>query len=155
MRPFSRTLPTQASAATPVSSTYSWSHQRLKRPLTSAGIAIKGASTADLTKSTMPKHFTQPLTCFYWHKNGVCTKKDEDCLLVHTLTSSPPRLTIYLTDCTLRYAHYYTGVVAAAPVTVRGGNGTSDEHRCSTGTKTDKCRYGCWAQCHPRDPVAR
>ncbi|KAK5133228.1 hypothetical protein LTR08_008063 [Meristemomyces frigidus] len=63
------------------------------------GVPIKGAASTDLTKTTMPKHFTQPLTCFYWHKNGFCTKSDEECL----------------------YAHYYTGVVASSPVSV-GGN---------------------------------
>ena len=53
--------------------------------LTAIGVPIKGAASTDLTKTTLPKHFTQPLTCFYWHKNGFCTKSDEACLLVYTL----------------------------------------------------------------------
>ncbi|KAK5127861.1 hypothetical protein LTR85_004978 [Meristemomyces frigidus] len=66
-----------------------------------SGVPIKGAASTDFAKTTQPKHFTQPLTCFYWHKNGFCTKSDEDCL----------------------YAHYYTGVVASAPVSVGGIKG--------------------------------
>ncbi|KAK4546551.1 hypothetical protein LTR36_001768 [Oleoguttula mirabilis] len=66
-----------------------------------SGIPIKGAAATDFAKTTQPKHFTQPLTCFYWHNNGFCTKSDEGCL----------------------YAHYYTGVVASAPVSVGGVNG--------------------------------
>ena len=50
----------------------------------------------------MPKDFSQPLTCFYWHTYGVCQKSDNDCL----------------------YAHYPTGVIAAAPVSLNGGKGT-------------------------------
>lgn len=47
---------------------------------TFSGVPIKGAASTDYSKTTMPKHFTQPLTCFYWHKNGYCTKNDDDCL---------------------------------------------------------------------------
>lgn len=27
-----------------------------------------------------PKHFKQPLECFYWHTFGYCTKSDDECL---------------------------------------------------------------------------
>ena len=48
----------------------------------------------DLDKS-LPKNFPQPLTCFFWHQNGRCNKRDIDCA----------------------YAHYDTGFMAGAPVT--------------------------------------
>ena len=44
---------------------------------------------------SLPKNFPQPLTCFFWHKNGRCNKRDIDCA----------------------YAHYDTGFMAGAPVT--------------------------------------
>ena len=31
-------------------------------------------------RTTMPKNFTQPLTCFYWHTYGYCNKSDDQCL---------------------------------------------------------------------------
>lgn len=49
------------------------------------GVPIKGAASTDFSKTTQPKHFTQPLTCFYWHKTGFCMKTDEECLLVYIL----------------------------------------------------------------------
>lgn len=44
---------------------------------------------------SLPKNFPQPLTCFFWHQNGRCNKRDIDCA----------------------YAHYDTGFMAGAPVT--------------------------------------
>lgn len=44
----------------------------------------------------LPKHFKQPLTCFYWATQGHCVKSDEQCY----------------------YCHYATGVVASAPVRI-------------------------------------
>lgn len=43
---------------------------------------------------TLPKNFENPLTCFFWHANGRCNKRDEDC----------------------NYAHWETGFLAVAPV---------------------------------------
>jgi len=45
--------------------------------------------------TSLPKNFPQPLTCFFWHQNGRCNKRDIDCA----------------------YAHYDTGFMAGAPVT--------------------------------------
>ncbi|KAH6877949.1 hypothetical protein BKA58DRAFT_465687 [Alternaria rosae] len=49
---------------------------------------------SDLDKS-LPKNFPQPLTCFFWHQNGQCNKRDID----------------------YAYAHHNTGFMASAPVT--------------------------------------
>lgn len=49
---------------------------------------------SDLDKS-LTKNFPQPLTCFFWHQNGRCNKRDIDCA----------------------YAHHNTGFMASAPVT--------------------------------------
>jgi hypothetical protein len=47
---------------------------------------------------TLPKHFSPPLTCFFWSQNGRCNKRDVDCA----------------------YAHYLTGHLAAAPINIPG-----------------------------------
>jgi len=49
-------------------------------------VPIKGAATTDFVKGTLPKNFAQPLTCFYWHNNGYCTKSDNECMYVYTTT---------------------------------------------------------------------
>ena len=48
---------------------------------------------------SLPKNFDKPLTCFFWHQNGRCNKRDNDCA----------------------YAHYHTGHLAAAPINLPGG----------------------------------
>ncbi|KAK3702215.1 hypothetical protein LTR37_015047 [Vermiconidia calcicola] len=57
------------------------------------------AATFTPTVTVLPKNFSQPLTCFYWHTYGWCTKSDDQC----------------------SYAHHDTGVVASAPLAL--GNG--------------------------------
>ncbi|TKA68501.1 hypothetical protein B0A49_07660 [Cryomyces minteri] len=44
----------------------------------------------------MPKDFLQPMTCFYWATQGRCTKTADECF----------------------YAHWDTGVIASAPVSM-------------------------------------
>lgn len=36
-------------------------------------------ASAKSSRSRIPKHFEQPLTCFYWHRYGHCKKAGEDC----------------------------------------------------------------------------
>lgn len=45
---------------------------------------------------SLPKNFAKPLTCFFWKQNGKCNKRDVDCA----------------------YAHWETGYLAAAPVSL-------------------------------------
>ena len=54
--------------------------------VTLEGVPIKGAASTDFTKGTLPKNFAQPLTCFYWHTYGRCTKSSDECLSVYTFT---------------------------------------------------------------------
>lgn len=82
---------------------------------------IKAAMTD--CKDKMPKNFSQPLTCFYWHTYGHCNKSDESCLFVCIRSICLP--SAYLTMCS-RYAHYSTGVVAAAPVSLGGSKGNME-----------------------------
>lgn len=35
---------------------------------------------SNLRQRNVPKNFDRPLTCFYWHTYGYCTKTNEDCL---------------------------------------------------------------------------
>ncbi|KAF2026951.1 hypothetical protein EK21DRAFT_115323 [Setomelanomma holmii] len=49
--------------------------------------------------TSLPKNFDKPLTCFFWHQNGRCNKRDEDCA----------------------YAHWNTGHLATAPINLPGG----------------------------------
>ncbi|KAH7067776.1 hypothetical protein FB567DRAFT_458065 [Paraphoma chrysanthemicola] len=48
--------------------------------------------------TSLPKNFERPLTCFFWHQNGRCNKRDEDCA----------------------YAHWNTGHFAGAPINIPG-----------------------------------
>lgn len=50
------------------------------------------------TGTKLPKHFSTPLTCYYWYY-GTCNKTDESCI----------------------YAHYYDGLVAEPPVKIGSG----------------------------------
>lgn len=61
--------------------------------------------TSELPKpldTLLPKNFPKPLTCFFWFNNGRCSKRDEDCM----------------------YAHWNTGHLAGAPITVPTDTGS-------------------------------
>lgn len=73
------------------------------------------------SQGSMPKNFATPLTCFFWKNNGRCSKSDEDCW----------------------YAHYDTGVVAAAPVTV-GGRKSSLHSGCFCTVTKSTFRFSRW-----------
>ncbi|PVI04400.1 hypothetical protein DM02DRAFT_176009 [Periconia macrospinosa] len=61
--------------------------------------------TTDTRRSlniSLPKNFPKPLTCYFWFTNGRCSKRDVDCA----------------------YAHWNTGHLAGAPITVSTDTGT-------------------------------
>ena len=54
---------------------------------------------AAIFQRTMPRNFSKPLTCFFWAQFGSCKKSDDECV----------------------YAHYHTGIIADAPISIAGG----------------------------------
>lgn len=61
-----------------------------------ASVDLTDPYTPRMPPDTLPKFFRNPLTCFYWAKNGTCSKTDDECM----------------------YAHHMTGRIADAPVRV-------------------------------------
>jgi hypothetical protein len=70
------------------------------------------ATTPPNDHKILPKHFSPPLTCFFWSQNGRCNKRDVDCA----------------------YAHYLTGHLAAAPINIPG---RTCEAACVGGVEAD------------------
>jgi hypothetical protein len=111
LRSLSRSLSTRARASTyrPSGSTH-----HLRYPLKQKGHSIP----SDIT---LPKNFENPLTCFFWHANGRCNKRDEDC----------------------NYAHWETGFLAVAPV--NGGSSLMDGMYIPFSIQSQKgVEFVCW-----------
>lgn len=47
----------------------------------------------------LPKNFAQPVTCFFWHQNGLCNKRDEDCAYAHWDTGRLAAAPVHVSDC--------------------------------------------------------
>ncbi|KAF2819380.1 hypothetical protein CC86DRAFT_413077 [Ophiobolus disseminans] len=50
--------------------------------------AQDGAPSSSMPRKTtvntlLPRDFDKPLTCYFWHQNGRCNKRDEDCANAH------------------------------------------------------------------------
>jgi hypothetical protein len=53
----------------------------------------------DTFDTSLPKNFEKPLTCFFWHQNGRCNKRDDDCAYAHYNTVHPAGAPINLPGC--------------------------------------------------------
>lgn len=66
--------------------------------------AVPRKGTVD---AALPKYFDSPLTCFFWHQNGVCNKRGDLC----------------------SYAQWNTDNLASAPINIPGRTYTTQEPR--------------------------
>ncbi|KAH7065927.1 hypothetical protein BKA63DRAFT_426720 [Paraphoma chrysanthemicola] len=90
-------------------------------PVDPSRLTHRDAPRTSSVDTSLPKNFEKPLTCFFWHQNGRCNKRDEDCAYAHWNTG-------HFAGAPIKLPVVSTGAVAGKTARNLSAAATSPEH---------------------------